>query len=635
VLNSLRKYSTSVPVKILYGLLALSFLIWGVGAVGMSRVDVVAEVHGDRITRQQLDTETGMLQRRFEEMLKGATLPRSLDLRGRALDQLIDNALLRHEADRLGLEVGEGELVTAITAMPELQENGRFNRDLLERVLQLQRDRGEFEDQVRQDLINQRMRSLVVDGVQVSDAEVADRYKLDREQVDLTIAKVTATGQLETVTLTDDDLQKWLTDNAERYRTQPRVRVRYVAYSPKDFAAMAAPDDAAIQAYYDEHRDDRFTEQEQVRASHILIPLTPDADDAAKAAARKKADDILAKVNAGGDFAALAKENSGDPGSASKGGDLGFFPRGRMVGPFETAAFSLEPGKVSEIVETPFGFHIIRVDEKKAGGPRPLPEVRDQIVATLTEERGLDLAHKQADADRRQVVSGKPLAEAVGARTVQETAAFSATDEVPGVGRVKSFSDAAFALDLNQPSDIIEGDDVLFMLTPIERIEPSVPPLAEVRAKVETDAKRARAETLAKERAEKLRVRAQEIGLAKAAEELGITLEDTGTFERRAGSVPKVGMAPELRADAFSLTPEKPLGPRTYTAGGDALVVALKGRTPADMAGLDAEKAGLKEQLLTQKQQDALTTFMNQLKERALKDGALEVKADAAANSRS
>jgi peptidyl-prolyl cis-trans isomerase D len=630
VLNSLRKYSSSVGVKILYGFLAASFLIWGVGAVGMDQVDVVAEVHGDRITRQQLDNETSMLQRRFEEMLKGATLPRSLDLRGRALDQLIDNALLRYEADRLGLEVTDGELVNAITSMPELQENGRFNRDLLERVLQMQRDRGEFESQVKQDLINQRMRSLVVDGVQVSDAEIADRYKSDREQVDLMVAKVTAASQADAVKLTDEDLQKWLADNAERYRTPQRVKVRYVAYTPKDFAAMAAPSDDAIKAYYDEHRDDRFTEQEQVRASHILISVPPDADDAAKAAARKKAEDVLAKVKAGGDFAALAKESSGDPGSASKGGDLGFFPRGRMVSQFEDVAFTLEPGKVSEIVESPFGLHIIRVDEKKAGGPQPLEQVREQIVTTLTDERGLELAHKQADTDRRAVVQGKTLAEAVGERPVQETPAFAATDEVPGVGRVKAFTDAAFGLDLNQPSDIIEGDDVLYMLMPIERIEPAVPPLDEVRARVETDAKKSRAEALAKERAEALHAKAKEVGLAKAAEEMGIPLEETGAFERRSGAVPKLGMAPDLRTDAFALTTESPLGPRAYTVNGDGIVVALKARTAADVAGLDAAKAELKETLLQQKQQDALVAFMNQLKERAVKDGELEVSADAA-----
>ena len=144
MLKNLRKYSSSRGVKILYALLAISFIGWGVGATRQQQLDVVARVHGERITRRQLDEETQQLQRRFQEMLRGATLPAGLHLRGQALDQLIDDALLRHEAQRLGLDVGDDEVMTTITNMPELQENGRFNRELLERVLEINRDRGEF-----------------------------------------------------------------------------------------------------------------------------------------------------------------------------------------------------------------------------------------------------------------------------------------------------------------------------------------------------------------------------------------------------------------------------------------------------------------------------------------------------------
>src|SRR5262249_5417161 len=180
VLKIRRKCSSSRGVKILYALLAISFIGWGVGVTRQQHLDVVATVHGERITRRQLDDQTQQLQRRFQEMLRGAALPAGLHLRGQALDQLIDDALLRNEAQRLGLEVGDDEVLATITSMPELQENGRFNRELLERVLQLQRDRGEFEAQVRQDLVNRRVRGLVVDGVSVSDAEIQNRYDRDR-----------------------------------------------------------------------------------------------------------------------------------------------------------------------------------------------------------------------------------------------------------------------------------------------------------------------------------------------------------------------------------------------------------------------------------------------------------------------
>src|SRR5262249_49541907 len=373
------------------------------------------------------------------------------------------------------------------------------------------------------------------------------------------------------------------------------------------------------------------TAPEQVHARHILIKLAPDANEQARAEARKKADDVLAEVKAGSDFAGLAKKYSQDPGSATKGGDLGLFARGRMVPAFEAAAFALEPGTVSDIVETPFGFHIIKVEEKVPGGPKPFEAVRDEIVKTLTEEKGLELARQQAESDRRDVVRGKSLADVAGSR-LKETPPFAATDEVPRIGRVKAFTDAAFAMGPNQPSDLVESDDVIYyLLEPMERIEPTVPPIAELGSKPVDDLKRTRGEALAKEKAEKLLARAKEVGLQKAAAESGATVEETGTFERRAGAVPKLSGSTEVRADAFTLTADQPLAPRVYTVAGDGIVIALKERIPADLAGLGEAKDSLRQTLIQQKQQDAMQAFMNHLKERAQKEGALEVKAEAVA----
>ena len=630
MLKNLRKYSSSRGVKILYALLAISFIGWGVGATRQQQLDVVARVHGERITRRQLDEETQQLQRRFQEMLRGATLPAGLHLRGQALDQLIDDALLRHEAQRLGLDVGDDEVMTTITNMPELQENGRFNRELLERVLEINRDRGEFEGQVRQDLVNRRVRGLVVDGVSVSDAEIEDRYRQDREQVNVEFVRLSSADVAKTATVSDADVEKWVADHPDRYRTPPRVRVRYAAYLPKDFAALAAPSENEVKAYYDEHRDDRFTAPEEVRARHILIKLPPAADEKARAAARTKAEDVLAKVKKGADFAKLAQDVSEDPGTAGKGGDLGLFSRGHMVPAFDTAAFALEPGAVSDVVETPFGFHIIKVEEKLPGGQKPLDAVRDEIVKTLTAEKGLELARKQAESDRRDVVHGKSLTDVAGSR-LKESPPFAATEEIPGVGRVKAFSDAAFALAPNQPSDLIEADDAVYLLEPIERIDPKLPSVAELGTRPVDDARQARGDALAKEQAEKLLARAKEIGLDKAAAEQGLKVDDTGPFERRAGVVPKLGAAADLRNDAFSLTQDHPLGTKVYAAGNDAVVMALKERIAADPAGLADAKDTLRTTLLQQKQEDAVQAFMNHLKERAQQQGALEVKTDVVA----
>jgi len=632
MLRFLRKYSTSTGIKILYGVLAGLFIIWGVGAIGGQRIDIVARVHGQAISRRDLQRETALLQRRYEEMMRDRFSPdlaRSLDLPGHALDQLIEEALLRHEADRLGITVTDAEVVDAITQMPELQDNGRFDRDRLETFLRAQRDRGEFEDELRRNLLFERLQSLVTDGVQVTDGEVEDRYRMDHEQANLAFVRVDAAALAPGVSLTDDDLEHELSQHAERYRVAATVRARYVAYRPADFAAQVEVADADVAEYYELNKDEQFTEPEQVRARHILVKVDPDATAEAKAAARKKAEDLLARVKAGEDFATLAKKSSDDPGSAAKGGDLGLFGRGAMTPAFEAAAFALEPGQVSDVVETPFGFHVIRVEEHPAGGVKPLEAVREQITQKLRNDRALELARKQAEDDRRAIVRGRALAEVAGSRPVVETPPFAAGAEVFGVGRVQAFSDAAFALSEHEVSDLVETDDVIYLLSPFERSEAHTPPLAEVRERVEADARRERSEAAAKEHADGILARAKVVGLDQAAAEANAKVDETGLFERRGGAIPKLGSAPDLRTDAFTLTTESPLAPKVYRVGGDAVVAALRQRAPSDMTGFAAAKDSLEDSLLQQKREAILTAYVDFLKQRAQREGALKVEDDA------
>src|SRR5579883_1180118 len=594
MLNTFRKYSTSTGVKILYGVLALAFIIWGVGAVGMGqRMDVVAKVYGEPISQRDLDRATAALQRRYEELFKGNVQIPGLNLRGQALDQLLDEALLEHEAARLGLAVTDGELVSAVTHMPEFQRDGRFDRDLLERLLQAQRDRGEFEEQLRRSLLFQRLQALVTDGVQVSPAEVEAQYRLDH------------------------------------YRVPERVRVRYVAYREVDFLPEATVSDEAIQAYYDDHKDDRFSDPEQVRLRHIVVSLPADADEARRAAARKKAEDLLARIRAGADFAAVAKQASDDAASAAKGGELGLVARGRLPAAVEDAAFALEPGKVSDVIETPGGFEIVKVEEHRPGGPKPLAAVREEIVQVLRNQRALELARARAEADRAAVVHGKSLAEAAGGRPVVETPPFAATDPIPGVGRLKAFADAAFALGDGEVSDLIETEDAVYLLSPFAREPAHVPPLEDLRDRVLADFRRARGEQLARDRAEALRAQAATDGLVKAAAAARLEVIETGPFDRRTAAIPKLGVAPELRADAFALTPEAPLAPKVYVVGGDAVVAALAERLPADMTGFAAAKEQLADRLLQQKRTEITTAYLDFLKRRAQQEGALDVRADA------
>ncbi len=629
MLRFLRKYSSSAGIKILYGVLAGLFVLWGVGAISGDKRQDVARVHGQAISRRDLDQATAALTRRYEDMLRGSNardLLRNMNLPGQALNQLIEEALMRHEAARLGIAVTDAEVDEAVLHMPELQENGRFDRDRLEAVLRSTQG-AEFEEAIRRNLLKQRLEALVTDGVGVSDGELEQRYRFEHEKADLAYVRSVAADLAKAITLSDEELEKYLGEHAETYRVPARVRARHVAYRPADFVAQVEVKDGEVADYYALHKDDKFTEVEQVRARHILIKVAPNASADAKAAARKTAESLLAAVKAGGEFAALAKKNSEDPGSAAQGGDLGLFPRGRMAPAFEEAAFALQAGGVSDVVETSFGFHVIRVEEHRPGGARPLEAVHDEIVDTLKKERALELARKQAEDDRRKIAHGTPFAEAVAGRTIAETPPFAQGAEVPDVGRVPGFVESAFALREGEVSDLIDGPEAIYLLVPFAYSEAHTPPLAEVRDRVNADARRERGEAAAKERADKLLARAKEIGLDRAAAEAGGQVEETGAFERIA-PIPKVGRLPDLTADAFALTPEAPLAPKVYVSRGDAIVAALRTRTPADMTGFAGEADKLRTTLLGQKRRAAIEAYVSYLKERAHAEGALEVSRD-------
>ncbi len=167
----------------------------------------------------------------------------------------------------------------------------------------------------------------------------------------------------------------------------------------KEIAPTVTVSDADAQKFYDTNAD-RMQRPEQAQVSHILIGLKPGATDADKAAAKKKAEEVLAKVKAGGDFAQLAKDNSDDPGSKVQGGDLGWISKGQTVPEFEAAAFGLKPGETSGVVESQFGFHIIRAKDHRVAGKAPFADAKAQITSFL-HDRGIAEALRKHVADLR------------------------------------------------------------------------------------------------------------------------------------------------------------------------------------------------------------------------------------------
>jgi peptidyl-prolyl cis-trans isomerase D len=625
VLKFIRRNAEAAWVKFMFVAIVVVFIFWGMGGiVGGEKAEVAAHINKDPIDPAEYYRAYNSLVRVYENLYKDNFKPeviKGLDLKGRAMDQLIHGSLLRQEAKRIGLSVSESELRDAIAAMPNFQQRGHFEREFYVQILRANNlTPGDFEDAERQELLVNKLQDLIVSGVHVSDAEVHDRYVYDNEKVNLRFIKLEAPEFLSQVNVADADVQAYYDKHQESFREPDRVRLEYVRYAPEQFADKVKLSDQDIEGYYGDHKSD-YEKPEQVHARHILFKVAPDATPELKAEVRKHAEEVLAKVKAGEDFAALAKQYSEDS-SAGDGGDLGFFSRGKMVKPFEDAAFALAPGATSDIIESPFGFHIIKVDGKQGAHTQMLDEVRADIVAALTKDKSRDLARTQAEGDQAKAAGGETLANLAQADglSVATPAPFARGETITGIGMVPDLTKAALAANSGDVGPVVETPTGYVVFRVSEKLPSHVPPLAEIHEHVEQAARNEQAESLAKKKADELLPELQKSDIDAVAKANKLKVEETGPFTRPGTYVPNIGNAPELKKAAFELTADKPAAPAVYTASGASVLAVFKERIPADEDQFKTQKADLLRQVLDRRRGQAMEEFTNYLKARATID---------------
>ena len=402
-------------------LITLPFAFWGVESY-VRNADVgaaVASVGGNKISQQEFQSASREQQDRMRTQLGGKVDPaifESAQMRRAVLDSLVTQRLLAEQAKNSRLVVGNEQLVQFIAGVSSLQEAGKFSRERYEALVAAQGMSKEmFEARLRQDMAMQQLMQPVTEGG-IAGQVAANRWLAtqmeQRETGEVRLLPEAYAGQ---VKLAAGAAQKHYDANRKQFELPEQVRAEYLVLSRDALTAQAAIGDEGINAYYQSHAD-RYKVGETRRASHILIRAAKDAPEAETKAARIKADEVLVQARkAAGDFAKLAKQNSQDPGSAEKGGDLDWFPRGAMVKAFEEAAFALKEGQISDVVRSDFGFHIIRLTGVRAERVKPLDEVKAEILAELKRETGTKKYAEAAEAFGNMVYeqadSLKPAAE--------------------------------------------------------------------------------------------------------------------------------------------------------------------------------------------------------------------------------
>lgn len=622
MLKFIRRNADASWVKFIFVAIVVVFIFWGVGGgfVGNDKATVVARVNDDTIEPADFNRAYNNLRRVYQDLYKDNFKPeiaKALDLKGKAVDQLIRVSLMRQEADRLGLRVSETEVRDAIAAMPTFQQDGRFSKDLYVRILRANSlTPGEFEDSEREQLLVNRLQDIITAGVHVGEADARERYQFENEKVNLRFIKFDASAFLPQVQLTDDEVQAYYDKHQDALRDPDRVRIEYVQYPADKWIDQAAVSDADVQQYY-AARIDEYTKPEQIHARHILLKLDPDAGDAFKTEVRKKAEEVLAKVKAGEDFAALAKQYSEDS-SAAQGGDLGTFGRGKMVKPFEDAAFALDPGATSDIVESPFGLHIIKVEAKEDAGTKPLDAVRAEIVTALKKDKGRELARTRATTDQATAMGGEALAAVAAAAglKVESPSPFARNEPIAGAGH-NALGSAAFGTESGTVGSVVDTPTDFYVFRVLEKVPAHVPPLAEIREHVEKAVRTEKAEALAKNKADAALAELGKSDIESVAKSAGLSVDETGPFSRQGAYIPKIGASADLKKDAFNLTPDKPQAPAVYSVSGSSCIAALKERIPADEEKFKTEKDNLLHQAEERLKGQAMEQFVNYLKARA------------------
>jgi peptidyl-prolyl cis-trans isomerase D len=456
---------------VIIGVGAVFVLYLGIGGGfrGSGGADTVVDVDGRRFTTRDV-----MRVRRRQEAEYRRALGDGFDASGAAefLDEMAASTLLRlglmaHAAEQLGLRASDEEVRRYLKRISgAVDESGRLDQDVITNYAE--REYGSvrrFQEALRDELLVQKIGRLLSESVAVSETEAREALRHDREEVQIAFVRFDGSVPPQELEIPEARLQAFLASDAERVREA-----------------------------YDE-RAEEYDRPEEVRARHILVRLADDADPETEAAARETMDAIVKRIGEGADFVDVALEVSEDPGSKDQGGDLGFFPRGRMVPPFEEAAFSLEPGVISEVIRTTHGLHLIRVEEKRAAMVVPFEEVRDEIARDLIRrEEALGLARARAEELSSAIREGHSLLDTAreAMLNIERTEPIRRRPDgyVPGLGPSPELVTAAFSLTEENPSsaEIFTVQEDTFVL--IQLLERTAPAAEDLEALVDGERER-------------------------------------------------------------------------------------------------------------------------------------------------
>lgn len=595
---------------------------------------VIAKVDGNEITTLEVQKMAkSMVQRQFPR--GGAQTSMLLPFfASQAAQQLISEKVVLVEADRLGLRATDDdvrdELQHGVYGQVFFPKGNFIGQDAYEERLQENNITvQEFEQQVHEEILFNKLRNLVAGSASVTNAEVRERFEKENTKVKFDYAVLKKDDIAKGIHPSDAELKAYYDRNKATYANSipEKRKISYVLIDSSKLEPQVSQDE--LKSYYNQHSDE-YRVPEQVNVRHILIktPLPgPDGkvDQKGADAAKAKVQDVLAQLKSGGNFADLAKKYSDDTASAKDGGSLGWIQRGRFGSPDEDkAAFSLAKGATSDVITTPSGFDIIRIDDKQSAHLKSFDEVKGDIEPILKQQKAGQMAEAEANAMVSQARSGSldQAATAKGFKVIT-TDFISRTDTLPGIGNAPQFIDAVFSAADKAPVDEAALPTGFAVYQLLEIKPPATPTFEEIRSKVEESFKTERATTLLTQKTQELSDRAKaDHDLKKAAKELDATVK-TSDFVLPDGQVPDIGSMSGPAAVAFTMKPGEISGPVDTVNSGVVLAILDKQEpTEQDFA---AKKDLIHDSLLQAKQGEVFQLFVENARDQMEKSGKIKI----------
>jgi len=606
------------------GLVCVAFVLFyipdflrGSGADAASS-DTVAKVEGRDIT-------SGEFRRTYQAQLQAyrsaygnnmsEQLLKQLGIDQQILQQMVDERAALAESDRLGISVSDEEVRQRIFAMPAFQDNGAFiGETRYQQLLRMQRPPltpSEFEDNVRRSLAVEKLRASLTDWLSVPDRELEREYRRRNDKVKLALVSFTADSFRTKVTATDAEVASYFDAHKNDFKIPEKRKIRYLLIDIDAQRAKVVVPPADIEREYN-NNSEQYTTPEQVRASHILLK-TEGKDDAA---VKGKAEELLKQARGGADFAELAKKNSEDEASAKNGGDLDYFGKGRMVPEFDAAVFAMQPGQISDLVKTQYGYHIIKLVDKKAAATRQLAEVRQQLTDQLAYQRAQALAADLAQKLEKDIKKPADLDSAAKAQglTVQESGFFARDEPILGLGPAPEAANKAFDMKPNDVAGALRASRGFVFETLVAKQDPREAKLEEVKDRVREEVVKQKARDASKARAAEIAAKLKNApDFEKAAKAAGVEAKTTDLIAQDA-PIPDLGNAPAVTEAAFTLAAGSVSDP-IATDNGTAVikVVEKKEVTPEEWT---SSKDRFREELLSDRRNRFFSAYMAKAKQK-------------------